>query len=199
MKEISSRELTIDALQFTNLGAATLRSGLQSNELVALQKNAAGFCSFGSLLKNRDALGLNRSRSGYSLGIATHGDFNSAPLEAALDVLGLIHFYEAHEYFGINMNRSNHIDTFMNCLTKSGKPTVFFVPPNVYRYRGTTGGHYFVADEMQWYLEKPAKRAGSSIFCFGLYDVVKPECGYVNKDALSQLFSQVSSGRERSI
>ncbi|MCR4326308.1 MAG: hypothetical protein NUV52_01485 [Candidatus Roizmanbacteria bacterium] len=189
------REWGRSDLQFKNLGTAALESGLQSDELVTLQKNAAGFCSFGKLLQDRNRLATT---PGYSLGIASYVDFDSAPLEAALEVLDLTHFYEAHQYFGIDMSRNNHIDAFMRCLTESGKPIVFFVPPNVYRHRGQFP-HYFVADEMQWYLDKPQVRTGSTTFCFGLYDVVKPDRGPVDKHTLTRLFNEFARGESGAI
>ncbi len=193
----NSRLLISRDLNFRNLGAATLESGLQTNEIVALQKNAAGFCSFEYLLRHRELFLPEERVGGYSLGVASYKD-HTEPFAAAINLLQLDHFYKAHEDFGIDMNDKNHIDIFMRKLVATGRPIVFFVPPNVYHHKGHIPVN-FVAQEMQWDLDKPGKRARTTTFCFGLYDVLRNEDysrlprGYKNEgvEFLTKLFSEI--------
>lgn len=103
---------------------------------------------------------------------------------------------EAYQELRLPPASVNETDKFMDKIARSGKPIVFFVPPNLYTYKPNPKDGLFsgiTKQEMEWLMSHP-ERCKNVYLVFGAYDMLNVNLGRkrdLDRIQLSQIFDNL--------
>lgn len=104
---------------------------------------------------------------------------------------------EAYQELKLPPASVNETDKFMVKIASSGKPIVFFVPPNLYTYKPNPKDGLFVGitkQEMEWLMSHP-ERCKNVYLVFGAYDMLNVNLGRkrdLDRLQLSEIFGNLT-------
>ncbi|MDE2025098.1 MAG: hypothetical protein KGJ07_01240 [Patescibacteria group bacterium] len=160
--QIAGRNLYRDI----NAENAILRVGLSHAQRRLIVQNSRGFLGVTDFLKYWVQHPEKHQDGGFALGI---DDGLDKAHSLAATTLGLLPWRDAYKIFSVNPKSEGHCDVFMERLTKTDRPIVFFLPPHVFNYF-QEDVQYETRDELRWFLRNPAT-ARNTFFVAGLYDM----------------------------
>lgn len=149
---------------------ALLDHDLSPEQLEILQQKSKGVLSINQLHHVRDKI-----KNGYSLGFSKKNRIY--PMLSELYQMNP--WQVGYEEAGIDWDRNiNHTHEYLTYLSTRTTPIVFFVPPNINFYEGTS----VTRDEFLWYLRHPSKMS-NVIFVFGAYSLITAEMISLREEA----------------
>lgn len=146
---------------FTPLGTALEKSELTSEQIEKLSRNSRGLITMTDLLRHPVF------SEGYSLGLSiANGEYRMLS-----ERMNLMTWHDSYPEFGIDWKANdNHTELFMEKLTVTEKPVVFFIPNRILTHEKAG----FTKKELQWLLDRPQKMR-HVLYVFGAYDFLNAE------------------------
>ncbi len=145
-------------------------SGLTQEDIELLRNHSAGVLSFYDFAKmwvDSESVDKGDGKRGYSLGLSN--DLRLYPYASI--AYDLYHWEEGYEMYDISVERGQEDPSeYLEAITATDKPIVFFVPRDIHSRIGST------RDEMLWFLRNAnSGNARNSYFVFGLYSIIDKE------------------------
>lgn len=157
-------------LQVINLEQELALSKLSTNQIEILRRLSAGVLSLYdfALLWSQAYPDNGVEKIGYALGLTNDREL----YPSATVAYNLRHWEEGFAMHGISsLNKpEDFVSTYLETITSTGEPIVFFVPKNIFTHPATG----VTRMEMEWFLAHP-ERLSKTTFVFGLYSSIDLE------------------------